>query len=84
MAAWKPSPERWWVACGPGRTPRERAHAVLTGEPLDLIETVAERIVDACRDLPGISFMEVVVHKPEAPIAVPFRDVVVRIRREFR
>ena len=62
----------------------ERAHAVLTGEPLDLIETVAERIVDACRDLPGISFMEVAVHKPEAPIAVPFRDVVVRIRREFR
>ncbi len=62
----------------------ERAHAVLTGEPVDLIETVAERIVDACRDLPGISFMEVAVHKSEAPIAVPFRDVVVRIRREFR
>lgn len=62
----------------------ERAHAVLTGEPVDLIETVAERIVDACRDLPGISFMEVAVHKPQAPIAVPFRDVVVRIRREFR
>ena len=62
----------------------ERAHAVLTGEAVDLIETVAERIVDACRDLPGISFMEVAVHKPQAPVIVPFRDVVVRVRREFR
>jgi dihydroneopterin aldolase len=61
----------------------ERAHTILVGEPVDLIETVAERIIDSCRDFSGISSVEVAVHKPSAPITVPFRDVVVRIRREF-
>ena len=62
---------------------RERAHAILIGEPVDLIETVAERIIDSCRDFSGIAYVEVAVHKPSAPIVVPFRDVVVRIRRDF-
>jgi dihydroneopterin aldolase len=61
----------------------ERAHAVIVGEPYQLIETVAERIVEACADIGPLEFMEVAVHKPSAPIAVPFDDVVVRIRREF-
>jgi dihydroneopterin aldolase len=61
----------------------ERAHAVIVGEPYQLIETVAERIVGACADIGPLEFMEVAVHKPSAPIAVPFDDVVVRIRREF-
>ena len=61
----------------------ERVHAVLVGEPFDLIETLAARMVDACRDLRGIQYMEVAIHKPSAPIAVPFDDVIVRIRREF-
>jgi dihydroneopterin aldolase len=61
----------------------ERAHAVIVGEPFQLIETVAERIVEACADIGSLEFMEVAVHKPSAPIAVPFDDVVVRIRREF-
>ena len=60
-----------------------RAHDVIVGEACDLIETVAERIVDACADLPGVEFVEVAVHKPSAPIDVPFDDVVVRIRRGF-
>lgn len=61
----------------------QRAHAVIVGEPCDLIETVAERIIDSCRDLDQLSFMEVAVHKPAAPIEVPFDDVIVRIRRNF-
>lgn len=61
----------------------ERAHAVIVGEPWQLIETVAERIVDACRDLDSLEFIEVAVHKPSAPIAVPFEDVVVRIHRDL-
>lgn len=61
----------------------ERAHAVIVGPAHDLIETVAERIVDSCADLPGLAFVEVAVHKPSAPIEVPFDDVVVRIRRDF-
>lgn len=62
----------------------ERAHGVIVGDPCQLIETVAERIIDACRDLDSLQFIEVAVHKPAAPIAVPFEDVVVRLRRELR
>jgi dihydroneopterin aldolase len=61
----------------------QRAHDVIVGEPCQLIETVAQRIVDACADVGPLQFMEVAVHKPSAPIAVPFDDVVVRVRREF-
>lgn len=61
----------------------ERAHAVIVGEPYRLIETVAQRIVEACADIGSLEFIEVAVHKPSAPIAVPFDDVVVRIHRDF-
>jgi dihydroneopterin aldolase len=62
----------------------QRAYDVIVGAPYQLIETVAQRIADSCRDFPQITHVEVAVHKPSAPIDVPFRDVVVRIRREFR
>lgn len=61
----------------------QRAHDVIVGEPCQLIETVAERIVESCADVGVFDFIEVAVHKPSAPIAVPFDDVVVRIRRDF-
>lgn len=61
----------------------QRAHDVIIGEPCRLIETVAERIVDSCRDMELLEFVEVAVHKPSAPITVPFTDVVVRIRRNI-
>lgn len=61
----------------------QRAHDVITGEPCQLIETVAQRIIDSCADMPSLQFVEVAVHKPSAPIAVPFEDVVVRIHRDF-
>lgn len=61
----------------------QRAHDVIVGEPHQLIETVAQRIVDACADMGALDFIEVAVHKPSAPIEVPFDDVVVRIRRDF-
>lgn len=61
----------------------ERAHAIIVGESMDLIETVAERIIDSCRGFSDVAAVEVAVHKPSAPISVPFRDVVVRIRREL-
>lgn len=56
-------------------------HAVLTGPPCDLIETVAQRIADACLAYPRVRVVEVALHKPAAPIPVPFADVVVRIER---
>lgn len=58
----------------------QRAHEVIVGEPMDLIETLAERIADAVLAL-GASSVEVTVHKPQAPIPVPFTDAAVRITR---
>ena len=56
-------------------------HALIVGEPVDLIETLAERIADACLQWPAVSRVRVTVHKPQAPIEVPFHDVEVRITR---
>jgi len=57
-------------------------HAVLAGEPAALIETVAERIAATALAHPGVGAVDVVVHKPQAPITVPFDDVQVAIRRD--
>ncbi|UZN04013.1 2-amino-4-hydroxy-6-hydroxymethyldihydropteridine diphosphokinase [Cellulomonas sp. S1-8] len=56
--------------------------AVLSGEPVDLIETVAERIAATVLARPLVQAVDVAVHKPQAPITVPFGDVVVSIRRD--
>lgn len=60
----------------------ERAVAVVSGEPRDLIETVAGEIADdVLRDI-RVAAAEVVVHKPAAPIPHTFADVrVVATRR---
>ena len=58
-----------------------RVHAHITGSPCDLIETLAERIAADILDATVAEWVEVAVHKPSAPIPVPFDDVVVRIRR---
>lgn len=55
--------------------------AILAGEPADLIETVAERIAEACLAYPEVQQVTVVLHKPEAPVGVPFSDVTVTITR---
>ena len=57
-------------------------HALITGEPVDLIETLAVRIAGVCLAHEGVQAVEVAVHKPNAPITVPFDDVVVRITRK--
>lgn len=56
-------------------------HAHIAGDPCDLIETLAERIATEVLALVGVAWVEVAVHKPAAPIPVPFDDVIVRIRR---
>ncbi|MCC2336510.1 2-amino-4-hydroxy-6-hydroxymethyldihydropteridine diphosphokinase [Cellulomonas wangsupingiae] len=56
--------------------------AVLGGEPVDLVETVAERIAATVLARPHVQAVDVAVHKPQAPITVPFGDVVVAIRRD--
>lgn len=56
--------------------------AALEREPVDLIETVAERIASVVLAHERVDSVEVTVHKPEAPIGVPFEDVAVRIHRD--
>jgi dihydropteroate synthase len=63
-----------------------RIAAIVTGEPVRLIETLAERIARACLEADRVSSATVTVHKPQAPLFDPgspfsFRDVSVTVRR---
>ena len=58
-----------------------RVHDIIAGEPVNLIETLAERIASACLEQAGVLAVDVTVHKPQAPIPVPFDDVEVTISR---
>jgi dihydroneopterin aldolase len=49
--------------------------------PVDLIETVAERIAAVVLAHDAAEKVQVTVHKPQAPISVPFTDVAVQIVR---
>jgi 7,8-dihydroneopterin aldolase/epimerase/oxygenase len=55
--------------------------SVIEGEPVRLVETLAQRIAEACLTDERVKTVEVVVHKPEAPMPVAFTDVEVRIVR---
>jgi len=59
----------------------EQVAAVVAGEPVNLIETLAQRIADTCLGHDVVEEVEVTVHKPDAPITVPFDDVTVTITR---
>ncbi|MEU0477446.1 dihydroneopterin aldolase [Streptomyces olivaceus] len=59
----------------------EEVVAVVEGEPVNLVETLADRIAQVCLKHEGIEEVEVCVHKPDAPITVPFDDVTVTITR---
>jgi 7,8-dihydroneopterin aldolase/epimerase/oxygenase len=55
--------------------------AIVEGEPLNLIETLADRIATEVMQDERIQRTVVTVHKPEAPISVPFDDVSVTVER---
>lgn len=59
----------------------ERVVGTIAGEPVKLVETLAQRIADVCLAYELVHDVEVTVHKPEAPMSVPFEDVTVTIRR---
>ncbi|WP_214107435.1 dihydroneopterin aldolase [Acrocarpospora catenulata] len=63
-----------------GRLAAELA-AIVAGEPVNLIETLADRLATACLTHEPVVEAEIRVHKPAAPIEVPFADVVVTVRR---
>ncbi len=55
--------------------------AVVAGEPVNLIETLAQRLADVCLADGRVAAATVTVHKPQAPIAHAFTDVAVTLRR---
>ena len=59
----------------------ERLAAIVEGDPVDLLETLASRLAELCLTDPRVSAVEVTVHKPSAPIARTFADVSVTVRR---
>ena len=63
------------------RAARKQLAVVVAGEPVELVETLAARLVAVCLRDARVQAATVVVHKPGAPIALSFADVSVQIRR---
>ena len=59
----------------------DRLVAVVAGEPVNLIETLADRLVGVCLADRRVLAVTVTVHKPQAPIPYEFGDVSVTLRR---
>lgn len=57
---------------------------VITGTPVNLIETLAARLAEVCLADHRVAAATVTVHKPQAPIRHEFADVAVTLRRERR
>ena len=55
--------------------------AIIEGEHVDLIEKLADRIASMILEYPAVAQTQVTVHKPSAPIVVPFDDVSVTVER---
>jgi dihydroneopterin aldolase len=58
-----------------------RLAQIVSGEPVALIETLAQRLAEACLEKEAVLEAEVTVHKPQAPVGVPVADIAVTIRR---
>lgn len=53
-------------------------------DPVDLIETVAQRIAEECLVHPRVEWARVTLHKPDAPVEATFTDVALTITRNSR
>ncbi|HEY3503232.1 MAG TPA: dihydroneopterin aldolase [Actinocatenispora sp.] len=60
----------------------DRLADIVAGEPVNLIETLADRLARACLADPRVRRVELTVHKPQAPIAHGFTDVSVTLVRD--
>jgi 7,8-dihydroneopterin aldolase/epimerase/oxygenase len=58
-----------------------RLVAVVEGEPVNLIETLADRLAGVCLADRRVAAATVTVHKPQAPMPHEFGDVAVTLRR---
>lgn len=59
----------------------QRLVAVISGPPVNLIETLADRLAQVCLADQRVTAVEVTVHKPAAPVEVEVADVSVTLRR---
>lgn len=59
----------------------QRLAAVVTGDPVDLLETLAGRLAQVCLHDPRVRSAQVTVHKPSAPIPLNVADVSVTVVR---
>jgi dihydroneopterin aldolase len=59
----------------------DKVAAIVAGEPVNLIEKLAERIADAVLEDERVQLVTVTVHKPHAPIQQTFADVAVVVHR---
>jgi dihydroneopterin aldolase len=57
------------------------AHKIIIGEPVNLIERVAEMIAEEILNTFPVLSVEVTVHKKDAPVSFPTSDIAVRILR---
>jgi len=60
----------------------ENVKAAVEKDPVDLIETLAQRIADVCLWDDRVQWVRVTVHKPDAPIDANFSDVALTITRK--
>jgi 7,8-dihydroneopterin aldolase/epimerase/oxygenase len=60
----------------------QQLYAVLAGEPVNLLETLAQRLADVCLANSLVGAVDITVHKSQAELGVPFDDVTVSIRRQ--
>ncbi len=58
-----------------------RLAEIISGEPVALIETLAERLAEACLADERVSQAEITVRKPGAPMGLPFAEVTVAVVR---
>ena len=58
--------------------------AAVEKDPVDLIETLAQRIAGVCLLDARVEWARVTVHKPDAPIDATFSDVALTITRKGR
>jgi 7,8-dihydroneopterin aldolase/epimerase/oxygenase len=61
----------------------DRLVTVAAGPPVQLIETLAQRLADVAAAEPLAREVEITVHKPQAPVGHPVADVSVTIRRSW-
>jgi dihydroneopterin aldolase len=55
--------------------------AAIESDPVNLVETLAQRIADLCLEHSVVGWAEVTVHKPDAPVDAAFDDIAITIYR---